>query len=205
VTTPRAELERIRCQQAAREPEIRAQIMEAMLLCSGESGYRRVAVQQVYQRYGGYRAQFYRHFASKTDCFTAAYGVEAERICERLLSFVEADGDTTDRLEAALGDLLDFVAKEPALAKAIFVEVHVVGEPALTKRMALVRRLARAIDESCRGRAAKPSPPPTSGEFVVGAVEQAVAGSLLRDDPQELVAAVPELARIFADIYSLGD
>jgi AcrR family transcriptional regulator len=204
VKTPRAELEKIRNQQTE-DAEVRARIMEAMLLCTGELGYRRVAVRHVYQRYGGYRTQFYRHFANKAECFAAAYQSEVDHLSGRLLAFVRAEGQKAERLEAALGDLVEFVSARPTVARAIFIEVHVAGEEARSRRTEAVTRLAAVIDETCRRTKAGPSPPPTAGQFVVGAVEQAVASSLLKSDQEELLAAIPELTAIFGDIYSSGD
>lgn len=199
--TPRSELTRLRAAQAAGENELRAQIMKAMLLCSGELGYRRVAVRDVYESYGGYRNQFYRYFSNKEECFAAAYAAESERICNRLLGFVEQQEPRGDRIEAALTYLADFAAAEPALAKAVFIEVHVAGGHALGHHRKVVERLSHAIDSACRETESRHSPPPTTAEFIIGIVEQAMATSLAEGKPDELRAAVPELATIFRDFF----
>lgn len=201
VKTPLSELTRLRAERAAGENELRAQIMKAMLLCSGELGYRRAAVRDVYESYGGYRSQFYRYFANKEECFAAAYEAESERICNRLLEFASLQEPKIDRIEAALSYLVDFAATEPAMAKAVFIEVHVAGGSALAIHRQVVERLSHAIDSACRETESRHSPPPTTAEFIVGMVEQAVATSLAQDDPDELRAAVPELATIFRDLF----
>jgi AcrR family transcriptional regulator len=204
VKTPLSELTRLRAKRAAGESELRAQIMKAMLLCSGELGYRRAAVRDVYESYGGYRSQFYRYFADKEECFAAAYEAESERICSRLLEFAALQEPRIDRIEGALSYLADFAAAEPATAKAIFIEVHVAGGSALANHRKVVERLSRAIDSACRETESHHSPPPTTAEFIVGMVEQAMATSLAQDDPDELRAAVPEFARIFLDLFQAG-
>src|SRR5215204_4187898 len=81
--TPRGEL--------ARVEEIRGKTLDAMLAACGQKGYRRVAVQDVIDRYGGNRVQFYRHFSSKADCYAAAYEDEVERLEARVVK--AGDGD----------------------------------------------------------------------------------------------------------------
>jgi AcrR family transcriptional regulator len=202
--TPRAELERLQAQQREVASELRDQIMRSMLICCGEAGYQRVAVEHVYKRYGGYRSQFYKFFSSKADCFQAAYDEEGERICRRLLSFIEGRGDGATRLQAALRDIEALITSEPAVARALFLEVHVVGGFALTKRREMLERLASAIDSKCRLPGGTHEPPPTSGHFFVGMVDEAIANSLARGKPEELTSALPELGEILLRIYSPG-
>jgi AcrR family transcriptional regulator len=194
--TPRSALARMRAEQDRGDPEVRAAIMNSMLLCCGETGYRRVPVEQVYRRYGGSRNQFYRYFESKAECFEAAYTEEAERLCDELISTGRRDGWTS-----ALANLGRFVAAEPARAKALFVEVHVAGGGALAKRRETLERLARALESACRHQESRHPPPPMTAEFMICAVEQAVSSALLRDNPGEFAAAVPELVVLVSNIY----
>ena len=176
--------------------------MESMLVCCGEVGYRRVAIERVYRHYGGYRKQFYKYFSSKADCFAAAYEAESERVCQRMLSFIETGKGSDSRTESALNDLAALIVEKPAVAKALFLEVHVAGGPSLDKRREVVERLARAIDDACRPSASRRSPPPTSGDFIVGAIEEAVSNSLAKDEPKEFTSVIPELIEIVRHVYS---
>ena len=117
-----------------------------MLAACGEKGYRRVAVQDVIDRYGGNRVQFYRHFASKADCYAAAYETEAERLSERILEAAGAASDWRLGLRAGLDELAGFAERRPLLARGLLVEVHVAGGPALARRARAAERFARAID-----------------------------------------------------------
>ena len=58
---PRSELARIRADREEKAAAARRRIELAMLETCGERGYRAVSVQQVIDRCGGNRAQFYRH------------------------------------------------------------------------------------------------------------------------------------------------
>jgi AcrR family transcriptional regulator len=137
------------------------------------------------QRYGGYRSQFYRYFPNKDDCFAAAYEAEVDRICDQLLASISGEGSKVGRVEAALA----------------------AGGAALDKRRNFVERLSQALDRGCRETTSRHSPPPTTLEFIIGMVEQALSlsTSLVNDAPEEFSAAIPELARIIADFHGEAD
>jgi AcrR family transcriptional regulator len=177
--------------------------MEAMLLCAGEVGYRHVSVEQVCRRYGGYRAHFYRYFRNKDDCFLAAYEWKANELADRAISLLEGEGPVGRRVDRALQSIADFATEERILARAIFVEVHMVGREGALKRQTVIERLSRALDVACRGTAQQPSPPPLTAEFLVSAVDQAVSNAILAGRPADFREAVPELALLICRAYAL--
>jgi AcrR family transcriptional regulator len=177
--------------------------MEAMLLCAGEVGYRHVSVEQVYQRYGGYRAHFYRHFRNKDECFLAAYVWKANQLADEAISHLEGEGPVSRRVNRTLESVADFATEEEALARAIFVEVHMVGREGALKRQPVIQRLSHALDAACRGTAGQVSPPPLTAEFLVSAIDQAVANAILAGRPGDFREAVPELALLICRAYAL--
>lgn len=171
--------------------------MHAVLLSSGEVGYDQVTVGTVCDYYGGFRSQFYSEFSNKADCFLSAYEVEAERLCRRLLSSLEQDCSCKERIEAAIHELIELASSQPAIARALFIEVHVAGGAALDMHREFMQRFAQRIDAACLETADRPLPSLT-GEFLVAVVEQAVSSSLAKEDLQELRRAAPELATILS-------
>jgi AcrR family transcriptional regulator len=89
--TPHGELARFDESRERKADETRQRILEAMLATCGEKGYRRVAVQDVIESYGGNRVQFYRHFSSKGDCYDGAHEDEIERLQARVLGAASAE------------------------------------------------------------------------------------------------------------------
>jgi AcrR family transcriptional regulator len=178
--------------------------MEATLEACGQHGYRDVSVQDIIDRYGGYRYQFYLHFQSKAECYAQAYELEAERRYRALAAAVAARATWSQGLVAVLAALGDFLESRPALARGLFVEVHVAGGPALLKRMEVFERLTRAVDSARRETESRHSPPPVTATFMVGAIEAAVTSVLLRDEPEAFLTAVPELAEMVLAAY-FGD
>jgi AcrR family transcriptional regulator len=177
--------------------------MEAMLLCSGEVGFRQVSVEKVYKRYGGSRAHFYRHFRSKSDCFLAAYEWKANRLADRAIALLEGEGPVDRRVSRALESVAAFAAEQEALAKAVFVEVHMVGREGSLQRQVVIERLSRALDATCRGTTAQSSPPPLTAEFMINAIDQAVSSAILAARPGDFRDAVPELTLLIRRAYAL--
>jgi AcrR family transcriptional regulator len=203
--TPRGELERQRRRRQMAEVQVRERILTAMLELCGELGYRVVAVKDVYERYGGYRVEFYRHFANKAECYAVAYEAEIERLWRRLERACEGTDRWSDGLRAALGELADFVTESPHLAAGLLVEAHVATGPAGAKRAEVFERLTRAVDGARRETSAsRHSPPPITAAFIVSAIEQSVVNALTSAAPESFAAAVPSLIWLSVHFY-FGD
>jgi len=201
--TPRGELSRFDEARRRQAEETRLAILEAMLASCGEKGYRRLAVQDVIERYGGNRVQFYRHFSSKADCYADAYEEEVERLHDRVRA-AAGEGGWRDRLRAGLEELARYVEERPLVARGLLVEVHVAGGPALALRAEVLERGVAAIDAGRSEDGAGPSPPPITARFMAGAIESTLAGALAAGDPGAFAAAVPELTHMIVSTY-LGD
>ena len=176
-----------------------------MLETCGEKGFRRVAVQDVIDRYGGNRVQFYRHFASKADCYAAAYETGIGELARPASSGRRGRRAAGARgCAPALEELARYAEQGPVLARGLLVEVHVAGGASLGRRAEVCERFARAIDGGRREPGADRSPPPITAQFMVGAIESTLTGALIAGEPQAFAAAVPELAHMVVAAY-LGE
>jgi AcrR family transcriptional regulator len=178
----------------------RTKVKEAMLDCCGELGYRQVTVEDVYRRCGGYRSHFYRHFASKEDCYLAAYETESERIGTRLVALTDPAAEDGS-LRGALQFLAACAAEHPLRARALLIEVHAVGERGLERRRNLIETVAGRLDAACR-RWEGASPPPITSEFMVCVVEQALSSAVVKREPEVFERAVPELEALIEAAYT---
>jgi AcrR family transcriptional regulator len=180
---------------------LREGAMEGALNAVGELGYRGASVRAILEYSGGHRAQFYRHFGSKEDCFERAYAVWIERLCVSLLEVAVATPGWRAGLRAALTSLFGFVGERPSIARALFVEVQVAGGAALDKRKEAMERLAGALD-SVRGEIGPGgAPPEATGMFVVGGVEACVCEALAAGHPDRIWDALPELMHFAVGSY----
>lgn len=172
-----------------------------MLLVCGELGFRQVTVQAVLERYGGNRGQFYRHFANLGECYGVAYEVEAEHLCQEILRAGAAESTWRRGLRAALDALANFARQRPLAARALLIDVHIAGGPAMVKRKEMFERLSHAIDSARRETESRHSPPPLTALFMVSAIEASMVSALLSGEPERFEEAVPELAEVVAAAY----
>lgn len=197
----RRPLAQIREELRAEPSPLREEIMAATLTSSGEVGYARLTVAGVIEQFGGYRLQFYHHFASLRECYTEAHAAQLARLEERLLGAASAAGGWRPGLRAALEELARFAAEDPPLARGLLVEVHVAGGPALAHRQEVLERLSRAIDSARRETESRHSPPPLTASFMVSAIEAAVVRALMKEDTASLERSLPELEFLVSSAY----
>ncbi len=183
------------------ERDVREGAMEGVLVACGELGFRETSVRSILEYSGGHRAQFYQHFASKEDCFAQAYAVWIERLCVSVLEAAATTPGWEGGVREAIARLFQFVTQRPAIARALFVEVQIAGEPALARHEAAVERLAAAIDSARTEIDPAEAPPEATGVFVVGGIESCVSEALTAGDPSRLWEALPELMHFAAGSY----
>lgn len=181
--------------------DVREGAMEAVLTACGELGYRETSVRAILERSGGHRAQFYKHFESKEDCFAQAYAIWIERLCVDLLAAAATAPGWEAGVREAIARLFQFATARPAIARALFVEVQIAGEPALARHDAVVERLAAAVDNARAEIDAAEAPPEATGAFVVGGIESCVTEALSGAGPGRLWDALPELMHFAAGSY----
>jgi hypothetical protein len=137
----------------------------------------------------------------RENCFAEVYEAEAEALCVAILDAGRQEESWRDGVHAALMILLRFAAERPAVANALFREVHVVGGPALAKREEVVERLTSALEGGYDGVEDEAIVMPRPARFVVGAVEGVVAGHLSRGQAERLPGIGPELTRFIVGAF----
>jgi AcrR family transcriptional regulator len=182
----------------------RERILEAILVASGELGYEQVAVRHVIERAQTSRATFYKHFEDREDCFAQAYGDAGEWLYRRMIGAAKRQESWREGLRAALAELLEFCANQPAIAKALLVEVHAAGERPLVQRRELMERLSRALDSARREIPTRQAPPPVASDFIVGAIDTLLSAKLLDGDAERAPEMLPGLLH-FVVMQYLGE
>ena len=157
----------------------RERILQGMLEAVGTRGYERTSVQDVIDEAGLYRQAFYDSFSDKEDCFLQA--IEAGSAWIELAMREASAGLPTfrTRLRGAMGGLLEFLDQNPAVGRALLVEVHAAGPRAVERRIEAMERAAAALDlarEESAGVA-----PEISAEAVVAGIH-AVLHTRLSDE-----------------------
>lgn len=162
-----------------------------MLEAVGTHGYERTTVQDAITSAGVYRQAFYDNFYDKEDCYLHALDAGSAWV---ELAMREAIGGATswrDRLRGALGGLLAFLERQPEIGRALLVEVHAAGAPAVAKRTEAMERAARAVDlarEESEDKA-----PAISAEAVVAGILAVLHSRLAAQRDESFLRLLPEL------------
>jgi AcrR family transcriptional regulator len=170
--------------------------LEAMLLSVGSRGYDKATVQEVLERSGISRDRFQRRFGGKEACFAEAYEMAANRLCAEVLEAGrEAEGWRAG-FRAALARLLRTVAEQPLLAKALVIEVRAARGQAWARHQQLIERFSRAVDSARHEPSARATTTPLTAQFVVGAVEEAIATEIGAGRAATIERLLPDLAHL---------
>lgn len=171
-------------------------VLEAMLIGVGARGYDKATVQEVLERSGISRDRFQRHFGGKEACFARAYEMAADRLCAEVLEAGREAESWRAGFRAALARLLRTVAEQPLLAKALVVEVRAARGQAWARHQQLVERFARAVDSARHEPGARATVTPLTAQFVVGAVEEAIATEIGAGRAAKVERLLPDLAHL---------
>src|SRR3954452_18874881 len=146
----------------------RERILQGMLKAVGTHGYERTTLQDAIAEAGVYRQAFYDSFGDKEDCYLQA--LDAGSAWVELAMRDAAAGETTWRgqLRGALTGLLRFLNEQPALGRALLVEVHAAGPHAVGKRTEAMARASTMMDLA--RKESDGTAPPISAEAVVAGI-----------------------------------
>lgn len=169
----------------------RSRLLAAVSEVCAERGYAHTSIVHVVRRAGVSQRVFYRHFASKQECFLAALSSALHEL-ENALASSFANPPRPDEPAAvtaalALRALLVELDSHPALARTLFVDSLCAGEAALRLR----------ADALARASALLPAPagaPAQAREAALGGVVETIYHLLLEDRAGELTAIAGELA-----------
>ncbi|HET7454564.1 MAG TPA: TetR/AcrR family transcriptional regulator [Solirubrobacterales bacterium] len=162
-----------------------------MLIAVGTHGYERTTVQDAIAEAGVYRQAFYDSFSGKEDCYLQA--LDAGSAWVELAMRDSATGLATwrEQLRGALNGLLGFIDEQPAVGKALLVEVHAAGPRAVAKRTEAIARASSMMDlarEESDGDA-----PAISAEAVVAGILAVLHSRLASNQTSGYLRLLPEL------------
>ncbi len=170
--------------------------LEAMLLSVGSRGYEKASVQEVLERSGISRERFQRRFGGKEACFAEAYEMAAERLCAEVLEAGRGAASWRGGFRAALSRLLRTVAEQPLLAKALVIEVRAARGQAWAKHQQTIERFARAVDTARGEGGVRIATTPLIAQFVVGAIEEAIAAEIGAGRTATVERLLPDLCHL---------
>jgi AcrR family transcriptional regulator len=112
----------------------RDRLLRAVIAAVARSGFGDVTVADIVRGARVSRAAFYAHFGGKEDCFLAATRKGGQMMMDRVAAAargVPAGTSAEDALRASIAAFLEFLAAEPAFARAFYIDMPAAGARAI--------------------------------------------------------------------------
>lgn len=162
-----------------------------MLEAVGVYGYERATVQDAIVAAGVCRRAFYDSFSGKQDCYLQALDAGSARVEAAMRDAAMGELTWQSRLRGALTGLLRFLEEQPAVSRALLVEVHAAGPRAAAKRTEAMARAAAMLDLA--RRESDDGAPAISAEAVVAGILAVLHSRLSADQTGGYLELLPEL------------
>lgn len=170
----------------------RDRMLEGVAHAMAEKGYVGTSVGDIIKRAGVSRETFYQQFASKQECFIAAFDVAGDLLLSLFESIVEEQAPAADRLRKVLDAYIDGIIAHEPFARLFLVEAFAAGPEALARRTAVQQRVSNGMVELL-------DLDPTDDELrlacdlIVAGLGSIVTMPLITGDHERLRALVPPL------------
>ncbi len=174
----------------------RERLFGAAVAVASQKGYEAMTVADILSLSGVSRSAFYKHFADKADCLTAAAAALLEPVARRLDPV--ADGRAREPREVFEG-FFELLAAEPAAARVCFVELHAAGEAGEQVADRAFEALVEVVDGVAAGAPGGGWSPELT-RAVLGGIRKLVHSRLSRGEDAALPGLAPELWEWMASV-----
>jgi len=174
----------------------RERLLRAVIAAVAESGFADLTVADIVRGARVSKAAFYAHFAGKEDCFLAATREGGQLMTGQVAAAARrlpAGAAPEEALRAGIRAFLDFVAREPAFARAFYVDMPAAGPRAVRRIEAAQHNFAR-LDRAWHERARRDHPDwPAVPDQAYYALAGATAELVRAQVRQGKIHAMPDL------------
>lgn len=182
----------------------RARLIAGLIEAVAEKGYAKTTISDITREAAVSRRTFYEHFDSKEECFLSACDWAMGHLTSLIQAAFEEQPRWAAGVHAAFAALLDFLAREPALARLSMVESARSIPEAFDRYRRLVDAFV-AILSPGRGEPAAAGarlPPPTE-ESLAGGIATLLTRRVAAGHTERLPELLPEIV-VFALVPYLG-
>lgn len=164
----------------------RRRLQRAMIELVAARGYNDVSVTALAKHAGVSKRSFYQLFASKEECFLAAYDTIVGNSVRAILAAAEDGKEWQERLRLGFLSFADQIAERPEAARLALVEVFAAGAAAV-ERLLRTHRLFELLVAKNLGLASGPaSLPPLVVKGIVAGCGRVARARLLAAQPRRL-------------------
>src|SRR6185312_16330147 len=181
----------------------RERLIAGLAEAIAENGYSGTTIAHITRHAAVSRRTFYEHFASKDECFVAAYDTVMAELRERVGRAFEEEEDWPHAVKAGIGAMLHFLAAEPNLARLCMVEALVAGPVVVERYDSAIQSFVPYFQTGREGRSPEVLSrlSPTTEEALVGGMMSLISRRIIAGKTDELDSLLPDLVEFTLTPY----
>ncbi|HET7418614.1 MAG TPA: TetR/AcrR family transcriptional regulator [Solirubrobacterales bacterium] len=181
----------------------RERLIAGLAEAVAENGYAGTTIAHITRHAAVSRRTFYEHFASKDECFIAAYDTVMSELHRRVDEAFNEEDEWPRAVRAGIAAMLGFLAAEPHLARLSMVEALVAGPVVVERYDAAIQSLVPYFQQGREGRSAEilEGLSPTTEEALVGGMVSLISRRIFAERTEELQALLPDLVEFTLTPY----
>ena len=181
----------------------RERLVAGLAEALAENGYAGTTIAHVTRYAAVSRRTFYEHFASKDECFVAAYDTVMAQLRERVGQAFEQEEEWPRAVRAGIGAMLRFLAAEPNFARLCMVEPLVAGPVVVERYDSAVQSFVPCFQSGREGRSPEVLSrlSPTTEEALVGGMMSLISRRIIAGKTAELEELLPDLVEFALTPY----
>jgi AcrR family transcriptional regulator len=181
----------------------RERLIAGLAEAVAENGYAGATIAHITRHAAVSRRTFYEHFASKDECFIAAYDMVISELNQCVGEAFEEEKEWPEAIRAGIGAMLEFLSAEPHLARLSMVEALVAGPVVVERYDAAIQNLVPYFEAGRKGRSAAvlAGLSPTTEEALVGGMISLISRRIFAGRTGELEALLPDLVEFALTPY----
>jgi AcrR family transcriptional regulator len=181
----------------------RERLIAGLAEAVAENGYAGTTIAHITRHAAVSRRTFYEHFASKDECFVAAYDMVMSELDRRVGEAFEQEDEWSQAVRAGLAAMLEFLTAEPHLARLSMVEALVAGPVVVERYDAAIQNLVPYFQAGREGRSddVLAGLSATTEEALVGGIVSLISRRIFADRTGELESLLPDLVEFALTPY----
>jgi AcrR family transcriptional regulator len=183
----------------------RERIITALVDTVAERGYNATTVAHITKAASVSRRTFYEHFSDKEACFLAAYEMVADHIRDSMQVAAEAFEEWPQKVRAALGTMLKFLAGEPDLAKVCMIEPVAAGGEIAARHRASMQGFVEILKAGRPEHSGERPLPEATEATLVGGIVSLIVREINAGRTEKLEQLLPDLVELTLAPYLGGE
>lgn len=179
----------------------RERLLAAIAECLDEHGYDRATVARISGKAQVSKSDFYRHFASKDECFLSAYDDAVERLRREVVAACSERDEWADGVCAGIVATLAMLAADPARTNLLLVEGLRAGPSVYGRFQVAVESFVPYLREGAPGGTRAGRAPQAADEAVVGGIASLLGRRVLAGETERMEEFFPEIAEFALTPY----